>query len=77
MSITNIEIQQLIENKSIFVNDTVQWQKNNHPARTVEYEKCIRDLNFVVDAYIYVDSGTSNSTVCRPCDIWSKILPSS
>ena len=69
MSITNIEIQQLIENKSIFINDTVQWQKNNHPARTVEYEKCIRDLNFVVDAYI---ADLTNETINNISYIGSK-----
>lgn len=52
MSVNNLEIQQLIKNKSIFIDATIQWQKDNHPARTVEYEKCIRDLNFVFDAYV-------------------------
>lgn len=52
MSINNLEIQKLIENKSIFINATLQWQKDNYPARTVEYEKCARNLNFVFDAYV-------------------------
>lgn len=69
MSINNLEIQKLIENKSIFINDTVQWQKNNHPARTVEYEKCIRDLNFVFDAYV---ADLTNETINNISYIGSK-----
>ena len=42
----------LKNNKSLIIDETVSWQKINHPARTDDYDKCVRDLNFVFDAYI-------------------------
>ena len=53
----NIEI--LKNNKSLIVDETMSWQKINHPTRTNNHDKCVRDLNFVFDAYI--DDLTSDS----------------
>ena len=50
----------LKSNKSIIIDETISWQKINHPTRTGDYDKCIRDLNFVFDAY--VDDLTFNTT---------------
>jgi len=50
----------LKNNKSLIVDETINWQKINHPTRTDDYDKCVRDLNFVFDAYI--DDLTFNTT---------------
>ena len=50
----------LKNNKSLIVDETINWQKINHPTRTNDYAKCVRDLNFVFDAYI--DDLTFNTT---------------
>jgi hypothetical protein len=42
----------LKNNKSLIIDETISWQKINHPTRTDDYAKCVRDLNFVFDAYI-------------------------
>jgi hypothetical protein len=42
----------LKNNKSLIIDETINWQKINHPTRTEDYAKCVRDLNFVFDAYI-------------------------
>jgi hypothetical protein len=47
-----MNIQTLKNNKSLIIDETISWQKINHSARTDDYDKCVRDLNFVFDAYI-------------------------
>jgi hypothetical protein len=42
----------LKNNKSLIIDKTISWQKSNHPTRTDDYAKCVRDLTFVFDAYI-------------------------
>jgi len=42
----------LKNNKSLIIDETISWQKINHPTRTDDYAKCVRDLTFVFDAYI-------------------------
>jgi hypothetical protein len=42
------------------IEATIKWQKENYPERTDNYEKCKRDLNFVLTAY--KDDISSNST---------------
>jgi hypothetical protein len=49
---TALTIQILRNNKPIIIDKTIHWQKTNHPTRTNDYKKCVRDLNFVFDAYI-------------------------
>lgn len=46
--------------KSLIIDETIIWQKINHPTRTDDYNKCVRDLSFVFDAYI--DDLTFDST---------------
>lgn len=55
-----LNIHKLRNNKSLIIDETISWQKINHPTRTNDYNKCIRDLNFVFDAY--VDDLTIEST---------------
>ena len=55
-----MNIQTIKNNKSIIIDETISWQKINHPTRTGEYDKCVRDLNFVFDAYL--DDLTFNTT---------------
>lgn len=55
-----LTIQILKDNKSLIIDETINWQKINHPTRTNDYDKCVRDLNFVFDAYI--DDLTFNTT---------------
>ena len=55
-----MNIQTLKNNKSLIIDETISWQKINHPTRTGEYDKCVRDLNFVFDAYL--DDLTFNTT---------------
>jgi hypothetical protein len=58
---SNIEIVNcLLTNKSRIIENTIQWQKNNFIERTQDYEKCSRDLNIVLTAYI--DDLRSGST---------------
>lgn len=47
-----LNIQTLKDKKSLIIDDTINWQKINHPSKTNNYNKCVRDLNFVFDAYI-------------------------
>lgn len=42
------------------IEATIKWQKENYPERTDNYEKCERDLKFVLTAY--QDDIDSNST---------------
>lgn len=58
-----LQIQKIIDNKSIIINDSIEWQKNNHPRRTDNYNKCIRDINFVLDAYISDLSSNTTSNI--------------
>lgn len=53
-------INRLVVNKSYIIKNTVEWQKNNFVERTYDYEKCSRDLNIVLTAYI--DDLKSDST---------------
>jgi hypothetical protein len=47
-----VSIHQILkDNKSQIIDETIRWQKINHPTRTNDYNKCVRDLNFVFDAY--------------------------
>ena len=56
-----LSIHQILkDNKSQIIDETISWQKTNHPSRTEDYAKCIRDLNFVFNAYI--DDLVSDST---------------
>lgn len=55
-----LNIQTLKDKKSLIIDETINWQKINHPTRTNDYDKCVRDLNFVFDAYI--DDLTFNTT---------------
>ena len=55
-----MNIQTLKNNKSLIIDETISWQKINHPKRTNDYNKCVRDLNFVFDAYL--DDLTFNTT---------------
>ena len=47
-----MNLQILKNNKSLIIDETISWQKINHSSRTDDYNKCVRDLNFVFDAYI-------------------------
>jgi hypothetical protein len=60
MKLTTTTINRLINNKSRIIENTIQWQKNNFAERTHDYEKCSRDLNIVLTAYI--DDLKSDST---------------
>ena len=50
----------LLTNKSWIIENIIQWQKNNFIERTHDYDKCSRDLNIVLTAYI--DDLRSDST---------------
>ena len=57
-TVTKVNI--LLSKKSSIIENTIQWQKNNFIERTQDYEKCSRDLNIVLTAYI--DDLRSDST---------------
>ena len=42
----------LEEKKQEIIAATIEWQKLNFPNRTKHYDKCERDLNYVLEAYI-------------------------
>lgn len=63
------EIQNLKEKKINFIDKAMLWQKLNYPTRTNDYNKCVRDLNFVVDAYI---DDLTNETINNISYIGSK-----
>lgn len=42
----------LINSKSSIVENAIQWQRDNFPDRTEDYNKCTRDLSIVFDAYL-------------------------
>lgn len=58
--ITALDIQLLKNKKWSIIDETISWQKINYPTRTDDYNKCVRDLNFVFHAYI--DDLLSDST---------------
>jgi len=47
-----MSFQLILKNKDKIIENAVNWMKENHPNRTSNYNKCKRDLNFVLDAYI-------------------------
>jgi hypothetical protein len=55
-----LDIEKLITQKNKIITDVIDWQKTNYPKRTTEYEKCRRDIAYVIDAY--VNDLTKNTT---------------
>ena len=44
--------QIILENKNVIIENAIAWMKEKYPSRTNNYNKCIRDLNFMLNAYI-------------------------
>jgi hypothetical protein len=55
-----MNIQILKDKKSLIIDEIISWQKINYPTRTNDYNKCVRDLNIVFNAY--TDDLTLDST---------------
>ena len=52
------------ENRQGIIKHSIQMIKDNFPNRTNDYEKCIRDIQFVIDSYIddLINKKTSSIT---------------
>lgn len=46
-------IETLYANKSRIVSELIEHQMVHYPDRTQEYSKCLRDLNFIYESYIF------------------------
>lgn len=51
-SIMIADLENLITRKNEIVNEAILWLKANYPKRTSSYNKCVRDIGYVIDAYI-------------------------
>lgn len=47
-----LTIENIINGKKQIIDAAVAWQKKNYPERTIEYNKCSRDIGIVLDAYV-------------------------
>jgi hypothetical protein len=64
-------ISYIITNKNKIVNDAVDWMATNYPSRTKTPEKCIRDINYVLDAYVTdINSDTSIQIINIGNNFW-------
>lgn len=53
-------IETLRYNKNLIIEKTVSWIKLTYPTRTTEFEKCSRDISYVIDAWI-IDLENNNT----------------
>lgn len=51
------------DQRSEIINGVINWQKQNYPERTSNYEKCRRDLNLVLYAYEYDILGNTERSI--------------
>lgn len=45
--------QILRKNKLKLSNQVTEWIKTNHPNRTTEYDKCRRDISYIINSLAY------------------------
>ena len=58
------DIKKLITQRNTIITEAILWQKLKYPRRTRDYNKCIRDMEYVIDAYIKdLTDNTSNNIV--------------
>jgi len=61
----------IIKNKNILAQDAVLWMTEQYPNRTITPEKCIRDIKYVLDAYVVdINSGSSIQTINIGNNFW-------
>lgn len=66
------DIEKLITQKNKVIAEAISWQKIKYPRRTKDYNKCIRDMEFVINAYIKdLTNNTSNNIVEVGNKYWS------
>jgi hypothetical protein len=65
-------IQKLILNKNSIISNSIEWMKSHHPNRTTEYDKCHRDLNYILDSFINdLSEDTTRHTINIGSRFWS------
>lgn len=55
--------------RETIIKNAVGWLKYNYPSRTSSYDKCSRDINFVLDAYV---KDIKNRSICNIINVASK-----
>ena len=64
-------ISYIIANKNKIADDAVAWMLDKYPSRTKTPEKCKRDINYVLDAYVTdINNDTSVQTINIANNFW-------
>jgi nitroreductase len=58
-----LAINLLKANRKFIITETINWTKLTYPERTVEYNKCHRDMSFIIDALIDDIKTDSNGNI--------------
>jgi nitroreductase len=58
-----LAINLLTANRKFIITETINWAKLTYPGRTVEYNKCYRDMSFIIDALIDDIKTDSNGNI--------------
>jgi len=70
-----LAINLLTANRKFIITETINWMKLTYPERTVEHNKCYRDMSFIIDALIddIKTDSNGNITALGNC-FWRNIL---
>ena len=64
-------IEYIIKNKNQIAEDAVLWMKEQYPSRTLTPEKCTRDINYLLNAYVTdLNSNSSAQTINIANNFW-------
>lgn len=69
-------IQELINHKQEIINRLVEWINTEHPSRTMQYDKCYRDIGLIIDAIVHdLINNTDTETQYIANKFWSRGEP--
>ena len=61
------------EYKEAYISECIDFLKNNFPERTTEYDKCVRDLEFIYDSItLDVENNTDENTKNVSAQFWHR-----
>ena len=65
------DINLLIQQRSSIIESCVKYQKRKYSSRTRDYDKCRRDLNYILEAMLFdVENDTTHNTIYIGNKFW-------
>lgn len=63
----------LKDNKQSIIENTVSWIQLTYPSRTMEFDKCTRDIGYIYDAWLYdLENNSTTQTQSVTNKFWKR-----